>query len=84
VISDLVLATLLAAPCFARLRSLSCEELLGWTHLDLARFIADRGFDLLDAPADQVAEGMLRMLGIPAAEAARLAAAPLPETGARR
>ena len=107
-------------------------------HPDLARFLAGRGLDLLDAPAglapralrditageaagrftipdagialcvvaggllallrppechpahagqalvDQLAEGMLRMLGIPAAEAARLAAAPLPETGAWR
>ncbi len=33
---------------------------------------------------DRVAEGMLRMLGIDAAEAARLAALPLPEVGARR
>ena len=33
------------------------------------------------AIVDQLAEGMLRMLGIPAAEAARLAAIPLPETG---
>ena len=111
---------------------------LGWTHPDLARFLAGRGLDLLDAPAglapralrdikagqaagrftvadagialsaaaggllgllrqperhpehagqaivDQVAEGMLRMLGIPAAEAALLAALPLPETGTRR
>jgi AcrR family transcriptional regulator len=111
---------------------------LGWTHPDMARFLAGRGLDLLDAPAglapralrditagqaagcftvpdagialsavaggllallrpperhpahagqalvDQLAEGMLRMLGIPAAEAARLAALPLPETGARR
>ncbi len=107
---------------------------LGWTHPDMARFLAGRGLDLLDTPAglapralrdieagqaagrftvpdagialsavaggllallrqaerhperdqatvDQVAEGMLRMLGIPAAEAARLAAIPLPETG---
>ena len=36
------------------------------------------------AIVDQLAEAMLRMLGIPAAEAARLAAVPLPETGARR
>jgi AcrR family transcriptional regulator len=111
---------------------------LGWTHPDLARFLAGRGLELLDAPAglapralrdikagqaagrftvpdagialsavaggllgllrqpernprhvgpalvDQLAEGVLRMLGIPAAEAARLAALPLPETGARR
>ena len=111
---------------------------LGWTHPDMARFLAGRGLDLLDAPSglapralrdiaageaagrftipdagialsvvaggllallrppechpahagqalvDQLAEGMLRMLGIPAAEAARLAAAPLPETGAWR
>jgi AcrR family transcriptional regulator len=111
---------------------------LGWTDPDLARFLAGRGLDLLDAPAglapralrdikagdaagrftvadarialsaipggllallrqserhpqhvgralvDQLAEGMLRMLGIPAAEAARLAALPLPETGGRR
>jgi hypothetical protein len=33
------------------------------------------------AIVDQVAEGVLRMLGIPAAEAARLAAVPLPEIG---
>jgi AcrR family transcriptional regulator len=111
---------------------------LGWTHPDLARFLAGRGLDLLDAPAglapralrdikagqaagrftvpdagialsavaggllallrqperhpehadpalvDQLAEGMLRMLGIRAAEAARLAALPLPEPGAAR
>jgi AcrR family transcriptional regulator len=110
---------------------------LGWTHPDMARFLAGRGLDLLDAPAglapralrdieagqaarrftvpdagialsavaggllallrqaerhpehdratvDQVAEGMLRMLGIPAAEAARLAAVPLPEIGGWR
>jgi AcrR family transcriptional regulator len=108
---------------------------LGWTHPDLARFLAGRGLDLLNAPAglapralrdikagqaagrftvpdagialsavaggllallrrserhpehagqaivDDLAEGMLRMLGIPAAEAAHLAAAPLPEIG---
>jgi AcrR family transcriptional regulator len=111
---------------------------LGWTQPDMARLLAGRGLDLLDAPAglapralrdlkagqaagrftvpdagiapsavaggllallrqserhpehagqaivDELAEGMLRMLGIPAAEAARLAALPLPETGARR
>ena len=111
---------------------------LGWTHPDMARFLAGRGLDLLDAPAgqapralrdikagqaagrftvpdagialsavaggllallrqperhpehagqalvDQLAEGMLRMLGIPAAEAARLAALPLPGIGARQ
>ncbi len=34
------------------------------------------------AIVDQLAEAMLRMLGIPAAEAARLAALPLPEVGA--
>jgi AcrR family transcriptional regulator len=109
---------------------------LGWTHPDLARFLASRGLDLLDAPAglapralrdikagqvagrftvpdagialsavaggllallrqpdrhpqhaghaivDKLAQGMLRMLGIPAAEAARLAALPLPAIGA--
>ncbi len=111
---------------------------LGWTHPDMARFLAGRGLDLVDAPTglapralrdirlgqaagrfavqdaeialsavaggllgllrqperhpehagqaivDQLAEGMLRMLGIPAAEAARLAALPLPAIGARR
>jgi hypothetical protein len=36
------------------------------------------------ALVDPLAEGMLRMLGIPAAQAARLAALPLPETGAPR
>jgi len=110
----------------------------GWTDPDLARFLAGRGLDLLDAPAglapralrdikageaagrftvadagialsavaggllallrqserhpehagraivDQLAEGLLRMLGIPAGEAALLAAAPLPVIGARR
>jgi len=33
------------------------------------------------AIVDQLAEGVLRMLGIPAAEAARLAALPLPAIG---
>jgi hypothetical protein len=36
------------------------------------------------AIVDQLAEGMLRTLGIPAAEAARLAELPLPAIGARR
>ena len=36
------------------------------------------------AIVDRLAEGMLRMLGIPAAEAARLAVLPQPEIGARR
>ncbi len=111
---------------------------LGWIQPDMARFLAGRGLDLLDAPAglapralrdiragqaagsftvpdaglalsavaggllgllrqserlpehpgqaivDQLAEGMLRMLGIPAAEVARLAELPLPAIGARR
>jgi hypothetical protein len=36
------------------------------------------------AIADQLAESMLRMLGVPPAEATRLAALPLPEAGAWR
>ena len=108
---------------------------LGWTHPDMARFLASTGLDGLDAPtglaplalrdikagqaagrftvpdaeialaaavggllglvgqlerhpedieqavADQLVEAMLRMLGIPEAEAVRLAALPLPEIG---
>jgi AcrR family transcriptional regulator len=109
---------------------------LGWTHPDMARFLAGRGLDLVDAPTglapralrdiklgqaagrftvpdaeialsavaggllgllrqverqpedideaivDQLAQAMLRMLGVPAAEAERLAALPPPEIGA--
>jgi hypothetical protein len=34
-----------------------------------------------EATVDQLAEAGLRMLGVPAGEAARLAALPLPDTG---
>ena len=108
---------------------------LGWTHPDIAGFLAGAGLDVLDIPTglapralsdiqagqatgrftvadaeialsaaaggmlglfrmrqrhpervteatvDQLAEADLRMLGVPADEAARLAALPLPDTG---
>ena len=108
---------------------------LGWTHPDIAGFLAGAGLDVLDIPiglvpralrdieagqaagrfavpdaeialsavaggmlgllrmrqrhpervteatVDQLAEAELRLLGVPAPEAARLAALPLPDTG---
>jgi AcrR family transcriptional regulator len=116
--------------------SLRISGRLGWTHPELARFLAGAGLELLDIPrglapralrdikrgqaagrftfpdahialstaaggllgllrahrtdperidgtaVDQLAEALLRMLGVPAREAARIAAADLPENGA--
>ena len=50
--------------------------------LGLLRQLERHPEDNDQAIADQLAVAMLRMLGIPAAEAARLAALPLPEIGA--
>ena len=115
--------------------SLRISGRLGWTHPDIARFLAGAGLAALDAPCglapralrdiragqaagrftvtnaevalsavaggllgllrvcqrqpervsettvDQLAEALLRMLGVPASEAARLVALPLPATG---
>ena len=52
--------------------------------LGLHRKIECRPEHVEEAVVDQLAEGMLRMLGIPATEAARLAALPLPVFGGWR
>ena len=50
--------------------------------LGLLRQLERHPDDIDEAVVDQLAEAILRMLGVPPAEAERLAALPLPEIGA--